>query len=102
MHDSLSVLSTLMNQRIKMKNKVEIYCVDGHEACDLAVGIFEAKGIEYTKIPVDKDMKLAVEMWARSERHTLPQIFIGSDLVGGLPDLLDLVESGELDKLVEN
>lgn len=46
-----------------MNKKVEIYCVDGHPACDLAVGIFDAKGIEYTKIPVDTDMKLAVEMW---------------------------------------
>lgn len=85
-----------------MKNNVEMYCVEGHEACDLAAGIFEAKGIEYKKILVDSDMKLAVEMWARSERHTLPQIFIGSDLIGGLPDLLDIVESGELDKLVGN
>ena len=33
-----------------MNKKVEIYCVDGHPACDLAVGIFDAKGIEYTKI----------------------------------------------------
>ena len=34
-----------------MNKKVEIYCVDGHPACDLAVGIFDAKGIEYTKVP---------------------------------------------------
>lgn len=85
-----------------MNKKVEIYCVDGHPACDLAVGIFDAKGIEYTKIPVDTDMKLAVEMWARSERHVLPQIFIGYDHIGALPELIDLVESGELDELLKD
>lgn len=83
-----------------MKKKVEMYCVEGHKACDLAAQIFDAKGIEYEKLLVDKDMKLAVEMWARSERHVLPQIFIGYDHIGALPELMDLVESGELDKLI--
>ncbi len=83
-----------------MKNKVEMYCVEGHPACDMAAQIFDKMGIEYTKLLVDTDMKLAVEMWARSERHVLPQIFIGYDHIGALPELMDLVESGELDKLV--
>lgn len=84
-----------------MNKKVEMYCVEGHKACDLAASIFDAKGIKYEKLLVDTDMKLAVEMWARSERHVLPQIFIGYDHIGALPELMDLVESGELDKLVK-
>ena len=47
-------------------------------------------------------MNLAVEMWARSERHVLPQIFIGYDHIGALPELIDLVESGELDELLKD
>ncbi len=85
-----------------MTKKVEMYCVEGHKACDIAAQIFEARGIECTKLLVDTDMKLAVEMWARSERHVLPQIFIGYDHVGALPELLDLVESGELDEMLKD
>lgn len=85
-----------------MNKKVVMYCVNGHKACDLAAGIFDAKGIEYEKLLVDTDMKLAVEMWARSERHVLPQIFIGYDHIGALPELLDLVESGELDEMLKD
>ncbi len=85
-----------------MNKKVEMYCVEGHPACDMAASIFDAKGIEYQKLLVDTDMKLAVEMWARSERHVLPQIFIGYDHIGALPELMDMVESGELDKLMKD
>lgn len=46
-----------------MNKKVEMYCVEGHPACDMAASIFDAKGIEYQKLLVDTDMKLAVEMW---------------------------------------
>ena len=45
------------------------------------------------------DMELIVEMWARSECHTIPQIFIDDAHVGSLPELLDMVESGEIDRL---
>lgn len=85
-----------------MNKKVEMYCVEGHPACDMAASIFDAKGIEYQKLLVDTDMKLAVEMWARSERHVLPQIFIGYDHIGALPELMDMVESGELDQLMKD
>ena len=86
-----------------MKNLIEMYVVEGHKACDLACQFLESRGIPFKKIVVGIDMNLAVEMWARSGRHTLPQIFIGYDHVGGLPELLDMAESGELDKvLAEN
>ena len=50
-------------------------------------------------VVVGIDMNLAVEMWARSECHTIPQIFIDDAHVGSLAELLDMVESGELDQL---
>ena len=86
-----------------MKILIVMYVVEGHKACDLACQFLESRGIPFKKIVVGIDMNLAVEMWARSGCHTLPQIFIGYDHVGGLPELLDMAESGELDKvLAEN
>ena len=83
-----------------MSAKIEMYCVEGHQACELACQFLESRGIPFQKIVVGIDMNLAVEMWARSQCHTLPQIFIDDDHVGGLPELLDMAESGELDKIV--
>lgn len=82
-----------------MKHKIEIYTVKGYDKCDIALQILDAKGLPYENIVVGIDMSLAVEMWARSECHTIPQIFIDDAHVGGLPELLDMAESGELDQL---
>jgi len=40
-------------------------------------------------------------MIARSNRRTVPQIFIGDKHVGGCDDLLELDRSGELDRLIQ-
>ena len=40
------------------------------------------------------------EMIARSNRHTVPQIFIGDRHVGGSDDLLELEAAGKLDTLL--
>lgn len=82
-----------------MKHKIEIYTVKGYDKCDIALQIFDSKDLPYDNIVVGVDMSLAVEMWARSECHTIPQIFIDDVHIGGLPELLDMVESGELDEL---
>ncbi len=82
-----------------MKHKIEIYTVKGHDKCDIACQILESRGLPYENIVVGIDMNLAVEMWARSECHTIPQIFIDDAHVGSLAELLDMVESGELDQL---
>ena len=82
-----------------MKHKIEIYTVKGYDKCDIACQIFESRGIPFENIMVGIDMELIVEMWARSECHTIPQIFIDDAHVGSLPELLDMVESGEIDRL---
>jgi glutaredoxin 3 len=40
-------------------------------------------------------------MTARSNRNTVPQIFIGDKHVGGCDDLFALDRSGELDRLIQ-
>ncbi len=88
-------------EKRQMKHKIEIYTVKGVSKCDIACQIFESRGIPFENIVVGIDMNLIVEMWARSECHTIPQIFIDDVHIGSLPELLDMVESGEIDKLAE-
>ena len=55
----------------------------------------------FKEINVDDDMKSREEMIARSNRRTVPQIFIGDKHVGGCDELYALDGSGELDRLIQ-
>jgi len=59
------------------------------------------KNVVFSEINVEDDPKLREEMVARSNRRTVPQIFIGDKHVGGCDDLFELDHSGELDRLIQ-
>jgi len=46
-------------------------------------------------------VKSREEMMARSNRRTVPQIFIGDKHVGGCDELYALDSSGDLDRLIQ-
>lgn len=60
------------------------------------------KGIDYTDISVDAKPQLRREMMERSGRHTVPQIWIDEQHVGGFDDLARLERQGSLDKLLKS
>jgi glutaredoxin 3 len=68
--------------------------------CQRAKALLAAKNVVFSEIDVD-DPKCREEMIARSNRRTVPQIFIGSTHVGGCDDLLALEASGGLDRLIQ-
>jgi glutaredoxin 3 len=69
--------------------------------CQRARGLFAQKKVEFSEINIEDDAKLREEMIARSNRRTVPQIFIGDRHVGGFDDLFELDRSGELDRLIQ-
>ncbi len=69
--------------------------------CVSARRLLADRGLEYTEILVDVDPDKRLEMMQRSNRRTVPQIFIGEHHVGGFDDLSASHHSGELDKLLE-
>tara|TARA_R110001592_G_scaffold363393_1_gene687199 strand:+ start:39350 stop:39613 length:264 start_codon:yes stop_codon:yes gene_type:complete len=69
------------------------YCVRARELLD-------SKQVSYTDIAVDGSPELRREMMERSGRHTVPQIWIGEQHVGGYDDLAHLERQGSLDKLL--
>lgn len=69
------------------------YCVRARELLD-------AKQVSYNDIAVDGSPQLRQEMMERSGRHTVPQIWIGEQHVGGYDDLALLERQGSLDKLL--
>ena len=68
--------------------------------CVRAKHLLENKGVAYEEIRIDHDREIMQEMMRRSNRHTVPQIFIDDFHVGGYDDLASLEISGRLDHLL--
>jgi glutaredoxin 3 len=67
----------------------------------MAERLLLSKGVqEIEKIRVDLDATLRVEMMQRTQRRTVPQIYIGEVHVGGFDDLAALDRAGRLDDLL--
>ena len=80
---------------------VTVYVSGWCPYCQRATGLLAQKNVEFSEINIEDDEKLREEMYARSNRRTVPQIFIGDKHVGGCDDLIDLDRSGELDRLIQ-
>ncbi len=68
--------------------------------CLMAKKLFEKKGASYSEINVDSKPGLHQEMMEKTQRRTVPQIFIGEFHVGGFDDLHALEKRNELDQLL--
>ena len=80
---------------------VTVYVSNWCPYCQRATGLLTGKNVVFSEINVEDDPKLREEMVARSNRRTVPQIFIGDRHVGGCDDLFELDHSGELDRLIQ-
>jgi glutaredoxin 3 len=58
------------------------------------------KGVEFEEIRVDKDQSEMQTMIQRSQRTTVPQIFIADHHIGGYDDMAALDQAGKLDPLL--
>lgn len=77
--------------------KVEVFCTPYCPYCVRAKQLLEQKNVEYEDIRVDQDPDRHNEMITRSNRTSVPQIFIDGYHVGGCDDLFDLEAEGTLD-----
>lgn len=68
--------------------------------CVRARMLLKSRQIPYTDISVDGNAERRQEMTEKSGRKTVPQIWIGSQHVGGYDDLAALHTSGKLDALL--
>jgi glutaredoxin 3 len=80
---------------------VTVYTSGWCPYCERAKGLLKQKNVVFGEINVEDDGKFREEMIARSNRRTVPQIFIGDRHVGGCDDLFELDRSGELDRLIQ-
>jgi glutaredoxin 3 len=68
--------------------------------CVRAKYLLDNKGVAFEEIRIDHNPETMQEMMQRSNRHTVPQIFIDDFHVGGYEDLASLEMSGRLNELL--
>lgn len=78
-----------------------MYLTEWCPYCTRARALLDSKGVDVEEIDVDAVPGARAEMMARSGRSSVPQIFIGSDHVGGCDELLELDAAGRLDPLLK-
>jgi glutaredoxin 3 len=81
-------------------NNVTIYTSSTCPYCTLAKQLLSSKRITPNEINVASNPARLAEMLVRSERRTVPQIFIGDLHIGGYDDLLKLDRQGKLDAML--
>ena len=79
---------------------IEIYTQSTCPFCVRAKGLLDKLELPYTEYEVSYDREKAEEMISRSQRYTVPQIFIDDQSIGVSDELFELVESGEFQQLL--
>ncbi|MCZ6658209.1 MAG: glutaredoxin 3 [Gammaproteobacteria bacterium] len=82
-------------------NHIEIYTKSWCPYCHAAKALLNDEGWAFEEIDVTDDGESEQEMVVRSQRRTVPQIFIGDVHVGGFDDLRAFQVSGDLDRIVD-
>jgi glutaredoxin 3 len=80
---------------------VLMYTTGSCPYCNMAERLLRTKGIAIDKIRVDLDPARRIEMMERTQRRTVPQIYIGDFHVGGYEELAALDRAGKLDGLLQ-
>jgi glutaredoxin 3 len=81
--------------------RVEIYTTPLCGYCQAAKRLLTQKGVSFEETDVSRDPSLRTVMMDRADgRHTVPQIFIDGQHVGGCDDLYALDRAGGLDPLL--
>lgn len=81
--------------------KVLMYTTQVCPYCVAAKRFLASRGVEVDEIRVDTDPARREEMRNRSQRTSVPQIFIGETHVGGFDDMVALDRAGQLEPLLQ-
>jgi glutaredoxin 3 len=68
--------------------------------CVMAKRLLDWKGASYKEISVDLQPDLRQQMMEKTQRRTVPQIYIGERHIGGFDELYALDTRKELDALL--
>jgi glutaredoxin 3 len=76
--------------------KVEIYTNASCFSCVAAKNFLKQRGFGYEEIRIDADPAKYQEMLDRTQRRTVPQIFVDGRHIGGFEELVAAERAGRL------
>lgn len=80
--------------------RIVVYGTEFCPYCTAARMLLTKKGLEFEEVPVSGDADKRREMERMSGRHTVPQIFIDGEPIGGFDELYTLDQEGRLDEIL--
>jgi len=81
-------------------SEILIYTSTSCPYCTMAKRLLDKKKVRYKEVNVDSRPGLREEMQQKTQRRTVPQIYIGEFHVGGFDDLVLLDRQQQLDPLL--
>lgn len=79
---------------------VTVYSMEACVTCDQVKSMLNQRGIPYEEVVLAPDSPAIDELAERSGMRTLPQVFVGSILVGGGSETMAAASSGMLADLL--
>lgn len=70
--------------------------------CTAARRLLTKKGIDYQDISVDNNPELRGKLITKSGRNTVPQVWFGTQHIGGFDELRDLERQGTFDAMLQS
>lgn len=81
-------------------NEVKVYTQTYCPYCDRAKSLLKEKGVNFEEINLDGKPDELNSLREKTGMRTVPQIFIGEELIGGYSELSSLDQEGKLDTLL--
>ncbi|MBJ2241321.1 glutaredoxin 3 [Pseudomonas sp. MF6772] len=81
-------------------SQVVVYSSDYCPYCMRAKQLLQSKKVAFEEIKVDGKPAVRAEMAQKAGRTSVPQIWIGTQHIGGCDDLFALERAGKLDALL--
>lgn len=69
--------------------------------CVAAKNFLKARGLEWRELRIDTDAEARQAMMSKTQRTSVPQIFINDTHVGGFDDMVALDRAGKFQALLE-
>jgi glutaredoxin 3 len=69
--------------------------------CVAAKNFLKARGLEWRELRIDTDPEARQAMMSKTQRTSVPQIFVNDTHVGGFDDMVELDRAGKFQPLLE-
>lgn len=79
---------------------VKLYITSNCPFCIRAKNFLQSKGIKFEVIDLTHKPQELIALKLKTHWQTIPQIFIGTQFIGGYTDMIQLEREGKLDPLL--